>query len=195
MRVPRLHVIVLATMWAGALTIIAALPGAAQWPGDRGYRGGYGYGYGYRAQDRIGDIVRRVETRSDSFRNLVDRRLDQSFWNNTRREDRINEQVRVFNASLDRFRRDFERNRNQSTLRFGFQDVLTQASRVDQQIYRLRLPANVSRSWINITSDLNRIADFYGLRRVGSYWTGAYRFGPRGSYGMLPGDGLYSYRW
>src|SRR6185436_257508 len=54
-------------------------------------------------------IIKRVEDRSDSFRNLVDKSLDRSALDGTRREDNINEQVKQFEKRLDELRAEFSR--------------------------------------------------------------------------------------
>src|SRR5215470_9778297 len=54
-------------------------------------------------------IIKRVETRSDEFKSLVDRYLDRSRLDDTKKEDRINEQVGELEKALDNLRSDFDR--------------------------------------------------------------------------------------
>jgi hypothetical protein len=156
----------------GVLTAVFTFSASAQRPGDRPFPGSDGVRHEDRSSPaRIVDTVRRVENHSDAFRKMVDKALDRSYWNNTRREDRINARVKDFDTAIDSFRKDFDRHRNRRDsfdYRAKFRNVLVKANAVDQPIHRLRLPKRVTDDWGDIRGDLNRIADFYNLPQVGA---------------------------
>lgn len=172
---------------SGALTAVFTFAASAQRPGDRPFPGSPGFRHEDRSSPaRIADTVRRVEDRSDAFRKMVDKTLDRSYWNNTRREDRINDRVKDFDTAIDKFRKDFDRHRNRRDTfdyRAKFRTVLNKANTVDQSMRRLRLPKRVADDWRDICRDLNRIADFYNLPQVGAPRLLGNRFGNRNQPG------------
>lgn len=157
----------LKTMLVACATTLALgiLPAAAQPP--RGHdRSMPAYRPG--SHDRnIGKVVTRAERRSDDFRKLVDKSLDASRLDDTRREDTINARVKDMDTAIDRFNKLFDRRRNDHRLRSDFQGVLTRAAIVDRLVQGPRVPRRIHEPWRELRSDLDRIADFYRLRHVG----------------------------
>ncbi len=118
------------------------------------------YGYNRRG---LRDAIRRVDDRSDNFRDSVDRALDRSRYDDTRREDRINDVARDFeNAARNlknRFNeRDLYRSENEA------RRLIQLGSQIDRVIGRNRLDARTVSEWNRISSDLRIIADAYNLR-------------------------------
>lgn len=112
-------------------------------------------------------VIRRVEERSDSFRETVDRALDRGSLDGTRREDRINEQVRELENAIDRLRSEFDRTDTWQQTRSQVQKVLNEADEVGAIVNNSRgNNRNVRAQWALVRRDLNTLADVYGLRGV-----------------------------
>ena len=167
------------------------LPAAAsaQWNRDRDYRrdrrdddyrndrnrrnGNYDTRY-------LRDVAERVR---DSARNLerdVDRLLDNSRVNGTRREDRINNEVKEFRQAADRFRSRVGDNGNDRNR--GYQEaqyLMQAANNTERMLSRLRVDSRTYSDWRQIKQDLRTISNAYGLGYYGND-DGYYRNGNGG---------------
>ncbi|MDQ1593168.1 MAG: hypothetical protein QOG71_3795 [Pyrinomonadaceae bacterium] len=175
---------------AAAILFAFCLPTvtSAQWDRDRDYRrdrrdDGYGNNRNGNYDTRyLRDVAERVK---DSARNLerdVDRFLDNSRANGTRREDRINNEVREFRQAADRFRSRVGNNGNDRNR--GSQEaqyLLQAANNTERMLSRLRVDSRTYSDWRQIKQDLRTIANAYGLRYDG-YDDGYYRGGNNGGY-------------
>jgi hypothetical protein len=121
--------------------------------------------HGYTKSD-VDRIITRVEQRSDAFKAVVDRSLDRSALNGTRREDNINEQVKQFEKALDALRSDFDREDRWLETRRQVERVLDEAEEVNALVRRHFLRQHLERGWALLRSDLNRLAGIYDLRRL-----------------------------
>jgi len=109
-------------------------------------------------------IIKRVEDRSDSFRKIVDRSLDRSALDGTRREDNINEQVKQFEKALDELRSEFSRQDRWLETRHHVEKVLSEAGDVNAIVRRHFLRPVIEREWALLRADINRLAGVYDLR-------------------------------
>ncbi len=115
----------------------------------------------YRLSDREVDvIIRRVETNSDRFRTSLDTALDRSRWDGTRAENNINAFVRDFEQATDRLRTNFNGKRSVDE---DVQSVLSRAASIDQFMRNNRLTNRVQNDWTAVRTDLNSLADAYGV--------------------------------
>lgn len=174
--------------FAAAVLFAFCLPtiASAQWDRDRDYRrdrrdddwrndrnGRYDTRYLRDAAERVRDNARQLERDVDRF-------LDHSRANGTRREDRINNEVKEFRQAADRFRSrvgDNGRDRNR-----GYQEaqyLLQSANQTERMLSRLRVDSRTYSDWREIKQDLRTIANAYGLRYDG-YDDGYYRGGNGG---------------
>lgn len=118
------------------------------------------YGYNQRG---LREAIRRVDDRSDNFRDYVDRALDRSRYDDTRREDRINDVARNFeNAARSLKNRFNERDpyRSESEAR----RLLQIGAQIDRFISRNRIDSRTVSEWSRINADLRVIADAYRIR-------------------------------
>ena len=111
-------------------------------------------------------IIKRVEDRSDSFRKIVDRSLDRSTLDGTRREDNINEQVKQFEKALDELRSEFSRQDRWLETRHHVEKVLSEAGDVNAIVRRHFLRPVIEREWALLRADINRLAGVYDLRTL-----------------------------
>ncbi|MFY9222566.1 MAG: hypothetical protein WAQ98_07850 [Blastocatellia bacterium] len=118
------------------------------------------------AKRDVSEIIRRVEESSNQFRKDVDRDLDRSRLDGSRREDRINDEVKRFEDALDRLRREFDRNDSWWESRNNVQVALDAARPVATRLKNNRFSSNVENQWRNLRRDLNKLAFVYNLPQV-----------------------------
>jgi hypothetical protein len=109
-------------------------------------------------------IINRVEDRSDVFRKAVDRQLDHSRLNGSKREDRINEQVKRYDRTVDELRAEFSRRDSWMETRGNVDRVLRQATDVDRIMHDANLGRGVESEWSTLRRELNALADVYNLK-------------------------------
>ena len=133
---------------------------------------------------QLRDLARRISDRSHDLQRDIDRALDNSRVNGTRREDNINEEARDFRNAADRFRNvagdsnDLYRSSDEA------RELLNQASRISRVLNRVRLDGRRGGDWNQIRSDLRTVANIYNLRfdEGGGYYgndNGGWRRGRR----------------
>jgi hypothetical protein len=125
--------------------------------------------YDYR---QVRDSVRRLENASDRLQRDLDRALDRSRVDGTRREDRINQLARDFHRATenlkDRFGDGHDLYRSEGEARRVF-DLASQIGRIIQR--NARYDNRVASDWSQVQQELNIIGDAYGSR----YNNGDYR--------------------
>lgn len=123
---------------------------------------------GYYTKADVERIIKRVEERSDAFRKVVDKSLDKSALDGTRREDNINEQVKELENAIDRLRKDFSRANTWQETREQVQTVMNEADEVNAIVRRgrWRRGGAVKSEWGLVRNDLNRLAGVYNLRQL-----------------------------
>ena len=111
-------------------------------------------------ETQVRNLLRRIETRTDSFRTAADRRLDNSNLDNTRAEDNITTLLNAFEGATDELSRNFN-NRN-ATLQ-NVRDVLTYGAYVDDLMRRARMGAAAENQWRLIRTDLDQLSRLYQI--------------------------------
>ncbi|HSB29765.1 MAG TPA: hypothetical protein VLE19_17995 [Pyrinomonadaceae bacterium] len=163
------HTLKFSIFAAAALALCLPIVAAAQWGGypDNRYpnrNGGYG-----RYDDRyVKDSVKRLDQLSKDFERDMDRALDRSRVDGTRREDQINSVVHDFRRAVGDLKsrvgngRDLNRSVNEA------QRVLNLADQVDRLGAR-RLDSRTASEWSQIQNELRNISDIYGIGYRGRY--------------------------
>lgn len=113
----------------------------------------------------VRDAVKRLEDNSDGFRNVLDRALDNSRYDESRREDRILDVAGEFEEATDDLSESY-RNRNVDE---KVRRVLDLGSRLDRFVSRNRLDGRTEGLWSQIRQDLRTVADAYGFRSGGIF--------------------------
>ncbi|HEX8160892.1 MAG TPA: hypothetical protein VF538_03270 [Pyrinomonadaceae bacterium] len=139
------------------------------------------YGRNNRRDDdrEVRDVAQRIKDRAHRLESDVDRFLDHSRVNGTRREDRVNSEVQDFRRAADNFRsrvgsgRDVNRDSDEA------RQLLGAGAQVDRMLNRLRVDSRTYADWREIEQDLRYVADIYNLRYDGGYDNGNNR---RGGY-------------
>ena len=153
--------------------LVLCLPAiaSAQW-GNGGYNnggynnGGYNNG-GYNNGNYGGDmrsIVRDLKNRTNQFQRQLDRDLDHSRINGTRREDEINGLAKQFrNAVNDLDNNGFYNNGGYGSRNdYQMQRVANIASQIDRSVGRGNISPNTRSIWQGIRGDLQRLGAGYG---------------------------------
>lgn len=112
----------------------------------------------------VEQTIRRLEQRSDAFRKTVDRELDRSRINGSRREDRINEQVKQLENAFDALRSEFNRGDRFDETRSQVDRAMRQSDEVNTLFRRSNFGREAEREWAGIRGDLNSLAAAYNLR-------------------------------
>jgi len=124
-------------------------------------RPGYGSQRAYRITDQqLDTLIRRIETRTDTFRASLDRALDRTRYDGTRAEDDINRFVRDFEAATDTLRARFG---SRTSVAGDVEGVLRQAALIDSFVNRNRLNRRATDDWALLRTDLNELASTYSV--------------------------------
>jgi len=102
----------------------------------------------------VQQLLNRIESRIDRFRENLDRALDESRFNGSDREDEINQYVRDFEVATNRLR---DRYYNGQYVAADLQEVVRRANRIDNFMRRQRLGLGAERDWAAIRLDLNQL--------------------------------------
>jgi len=163
------HTLKFSLFAAAILALCLPAAAAAQWggryPQDR-YPDDRGYG---RYDDRgLRDSVHRLDNLAKNFEKDMDRALDHSRTNGSRREDDINNQVRQFRNAVSDLKsrvgngRDLNRSENEA------RRVLQEANDLDR-FARRGFDGRTSSEWSQIQQELRYISSVYGLGYGGGY--------------------------
>ena len=134
------------------------------------HRGSYG-----RYDERyLRDSIHRLDRLAKEFERDVDRALDRSRQDGTRREDRINNEARQFRNAVSNLKSRFGNGRDLNRSRNEAQRVIHEAQNLDRIAGSRRLSNEVANDWAHIRQELRVISDAYGLGYYG-YGNGTYR--------------------
>jgi hypothetical protein len=129
--------------------------------GTYGRRGGRMSDYERR---ELRDLARRINDRSKDLQRDIDRALDNSRVNGTRREDNINQEARDLRNASERFKdvagdsNDLYRSSDDA------RRLLDQASRISRMLNRARLDNRAGNDWNQLRNDLRTVANIYNMR-------------------------------
>jgi hypothetical protein len=116
----------------------------------------------------VQDIIKRVEDRSDEFKKLLDKSLDKSRLDDTKREDELNKYAKDLEKALDELRREFDRRDAWIENRAEVRKCLDIASELDVAMRRRAFGGETERTWVALRYDLNTLAKVYDLPIVGA---------------------------
>ena len=114
----------------------------------------------------VEQIIKRVETRSDEFKDAIDKNLDHSRLDGSKKEDNINEQVKEFEKELDDLRGGFDKTDRWREVRHNVANVLREADEIGRIVKNNRFNGKVEGGWLALRRDLNTLAGIYELPRL-----------------------------
>lgn len=112
--------------------------------------------------DRVEQLLDRIKDEAKRFRSSLDRALDDSRLDGSRREDNINELVKDLEKQTKRLENRFDKN---EPIRDELQQVRTSAQRIDDIIRRARLGRETERAWTTLRADLDRLENLVDAQR------------------------------
>ncbi len=115
----------------------------------------------YRISDKeVEDVIHRLESQSDKFRKSLDRALDKSRFDGTRREDDINAFVKDFYKETKTLHDHFDSHKSTSG---DVQTVLDRAAQIDQFMRRNKLKKDAQKDWTVLRAYLDELARVYSV--------------------------------
>jgi hypothetical protein len=164
----------LVAVFAFALLVLS-LPviASAQWRDNRRNDDYYGNN---RSNRNLNATVRNLKNRSKQFERRIDRELDRSRIDGTRREDQINAIAADFARAADRLDREYDNRRDYRNSQDEARRVLQLGSQLDRVLSRSRLSYNIQNDWNRIRQDLRILSNAFG----GNYNDDDYRNNRRG---------------
>ncbi len=113
----------------------------------------------YQVSDRqVQTLLNRIETRTDAFRNEIERSID---YRNNDREDSINRMIANFENATDELKNNFSSRRSTSD---DVQEVLNRAVQVNTFMLNNRMSATAESQWNLIRADINTLSGYYRVR-------------------------------
>lgn len=121
------------------------------------------------------DSIHRLDRLAKEFEKDLDRALDRSRTDGTRREDNLNNQARQFRNAVGNLKSRYGNGRDLNRSRNEAQRVLQEAQQLDRIAATRRIGDNeVASDWGQIRQELRTISNAYGLSSYG-YDDGSYR--------------------
>jgi hypothetical protein len=115
----------------------------------------------YRIDNRqVSSILQRLEQSSNRFRGSLNAALIQNGIDQTRSQNDINSFEPAFASAIDQFRDRYSR---RLAVAADVQNILQKASPVDGFMSRNRLNTQVQNDWASVRTDLNALANAYGV--------------------------------
>ena len=150
---------------AGLLALALPAAASAQWgryPGDDRGNGRY--------DDRgLRDSVHRLDSLAKSFERDMDRALDHSRANGSRREDQINAEVHQFRNAVGDLKSRVGNGRDLNRSADEARRVLQEAQQVDRIARPRWYDSRLASEWSQIQQELRYISNAYGFRYNGGY--------------------------
>lgn len=163
-----------AAILALCLPALAAAQGGYGYPDYGRNRNGNGNGnYGRYDERYLKDSINRLDRLSKDFERDLDRALDRSRVNGTRREDNINAQGHDFRRAVNNLKSNFGNGRDLNRSRDEAQRVLDEARQFDRIGRGRGIDNQVASDWSQIQRELQIISDAYGIG-YGAYDNGGY---------------------
>jgi hypothetical protein len=131
--------------------------------------------YGRYDERHLRDSIHRLDRLAKEFEKDLDRALDRSRTDGTRREDNLNNQARQFRNAVGNLKSRYGNGRDLNRSRNEAQRVLQEAQQLDRIAATRRIGGNeVASDWGQIRQELRTISNAYGLSSYG-YDDGSYR--------------------
>jgi len=109
----------------------------------------------------VREIIRNLETDTDTFKGSLDRALDHSPLDGSRSEDEINEYVKQFEHATDRLKDKAEDQKYAPNLA---REVLVRGRSIDGFMRKNQLGQHAHNDWARVRSDLTLLAAGYRIK-------------------------------
>lgn len=108
----------------------------------------------------VRQIIRNLETDTDTFKTSLDRALDHSPLNGTRSEDEINEYVKQFEHATDKLKDKAEDQKFAPNLA---REVLIRGRSINSFMRKHQLSQDTNNDWARVRDDLTLLAHGYRI--------------------------------
>ena len=108
----------------------------------------------------VRQIIRNLETDTDTFKGSLDRALDHSPLDGTRSEDEINEYVKQFEHATDKLKDKAEDQKYAPNLA---REVLIRGRSIDSFMRKHQLSQDANNDWARVRSDLTLLSKGYRI--------------------------------
>jgi chemotaxis protein histidine kinase CheA len=115
---------------------------------------------GHPADSETAALLVRISDRTEEFRRGLDGTLERFRLTDTRHQEEITRKLSQFIEATSRLRERFDAQRAKSG---DVKPVLQRAQPVDRLVRRWQLDGRTERTWNAVRSDLERLAEIYGL--------------------------------
>ena len=116
---------------------------------------------GGRANDKeVNSLLERIEKNTQTFRKSVDRALDKSPLDSTKREDNVNDFMKEFETATKMLEERFDQKRVVSG---DVTNVLNRAVTIDSFVSRHTLTEQVKSDWNVVRADLDTLAKYFNV--------------------------------
>ena len=170
------HTLKFSLFAAAILALCLPVAAAAQWggryPQDRYPQDRYpdnNRGYGRYDERGLRDSVHRLDRLAKDFERDMDRALDHSRANGSRREDDINNQVHQFRNALGDLKSSVGNGRDLNRSSDEARRVLQEANDLDRFGGRRGFDNRTASEWSQIQQELRYISNVYGFGYGGGY--------------------------
>ncbi len=150
--------ILAAALLALCLPVLAAAQGGYGYPDYGGNRN-----YGRYDERYLKESINRLDRLSKDFERDLDRALDHSRVNGTRREDQMNAQGHDFRRAVGNLKSSFGNGRDLNRSRDEAERVLQEARQFDRIGRGRGFDNRVASDWSQIQRELQTISDGYGI--------------------------------
>ncbi len=142
--------------------LILVLPSmvSAQWRNDRNNRNG-DYNRSGSYNRNLNSTIKNLKNRSKDFALQLDRELDRSRYDESRREDNLNQLTKNFKDAADKLDDEYDSRRDYNRSQDEARRALALGNQLDRALSRARLSSNLDRNWNNIRQDLQTLASAY----------------------------------
>ncbi|HSK72194.1 MAG TPA: hypothetical protein VK892_10895, partial [Pyrinomonadaceae bacterium] len=104
--------------------------------------------------------MNRIETRTDAFRQNIERAYNNDDRNNSNLEDGINSYVTNFENAADTLKNNFARRSSTNT---DVQEVLNRANYINSFMRNNQTTVTAQNQWNLIRTDLDTLANYYSV--------------------------------
>lgn len=114
----------------------------------------------------VNGMIRRLENSTDAFMRQLDRALDRTRMDGTRREDNLMRSASALEAAADELRREYDRRDSWWENRDEVSRCIAAARNLNRQMRDRRLNNLTRNSWSRVQRELNGLARVYNLPGV-----------------------------
>ncbi len=153
----------LVAVFAFALLVLS-LPviASAQWRDNNNRRNDDDYYGNNRSNRNLNSTIKNLRNHSREFARRLDRELDRSRIDGTRREDQINSLASDFVRATERLDNEYRNSRDYNNSQDEANRVLQIGSQLDRALGRRNVNYNIQNDWNRVREDLRTLSNAYG---------------------------------